>query len=127
MPTRLVLTQIFSFFLTAFFLLSCQGNSDEPQRPEVLVEKSQMVEALVAIHILEQQLNDLRIPKPQKQDSFKLYQQKVFDRLSIDSTSYYGSYNYYATPQHIKEMKEIMEKVTDSLGSLRDQASPTRK
>ena len=85
-----------------------------------------MVEALVGTHILEQQVNNLRVPKSEKKDSFDVYQQRIFSRLSIDSSAYYESYEYYIAPSQVKTMHRIMENVADSLSELRNEVTPKR-
>lgn len=106
--------------------MSCSSMNQDNPPPQNLLGEEVMVEALVATHILEQQVNGLKVSKESKKDSFQIYQQRIFERLSIDSASYYGSYDYYTTPSQVGIMYSIMTSVTDSLGVLRSEVTPNR-
>ncbi len=92
-------------------LVGCVG---EPEKPADLIEKSEMVDLLIQIHLLEAKIN--KVPKragDSVQFLYQHYQDLLFEDLNIDSARYHHSMSFYL--DNPKELTFIYQAVVDSL------------
>lgn len=101
-----------NIFLTILFLvaLSC-GNSKD--KPENLLSKAKMVDILIDIHILESEIQSLRLSKDSSQLLFNTFERQVFNDHQVSKEVYKMSFEYYL--EDVKEMERIYGVVIDSL------------
>ena len=91
--------------------MGCVG---EPEKPADLIEKPEMVDILIRIHLLEAKVN--KVPKragDSAQFLFDHYQRLLFEEMKVDSTSYRSSMSYYL--ENPKELSSVYQAVVDSL------------
>ncbi|MDN5202599.1 DUF4296 domain-containing protein [Fulvivirgaceae bacterium BMA10] len=91
-------------------VLSCSG---EQEKPEWLLGKDQMIAFLIDVHITEAKLTKLGITRDSARVLFNEYEKRLYEKHNIDDSVYYKSYHHYL--EHVTEMKEIYDAVTDSL------------
>lgn len=97
--------------LSLVLLLGCVG---EPEKPDDLIEKQEMVDLLIQVHLLEAKIN--KVPKRAGDSSqlvFDHYQALLFEDLGIDSARYRSSMTYYL--DNPKELTSVYQAVVDSL------------
>lgn len=102
------------FIITMVCLALLMGCVGEPEKPVDLIEKPEMVELLIQVHLLEAKVN--KVPKrtgDSTQFLFNHYQNLLFEDMNIDSVSYRSSMTYYL--DNPKELISIYEAVVDSL------------
>ncbi|MDW3191603.1 MAG: DUF4296 domain-containing protein [Cytophagales bacterium] len=95
-------------------LLLLMGCVAEPEKPVDLIGKSEMVDVLIQVHLLEAKIN--KVPKRQGDSAHFLYnhyQNLLFEEMNIDSASYRSSMNYYL--EYPEELTSIYQAVVDSL------------
>ncbi len=101
-----------NIFLTILTLavFSC---STKEKKPENLLSQPEMVSLLIDIHILESQVQLLRLPKDTSQLLFNTFEKEVFEKHNIDKEVYTRSFEYYL--DNVKQMDKIYAAVIDSL------------
>lgn len=111
-----------NIFLTILSLvvLSC-GNSED--KPIDLLSKAKMVDILIDIHILESEIQTLRLSKDSSQLLFNTFEKGVFERHEVNKEVYKRSFEYYL--EDVKEMERIYGVVIDSL-NYREKSSDSR-
>lgn len=90
------------------------GCVKEPEKPLDLIEKSEMVDLLIQVHLLEAKIN--KVPKrggDSTQFLYNHYQNLLFEDIGIDSVQYRNSMTYYL--ENPKELTIIYQAVVDSL------------
>ena len=103
-----------SLVLTTWSLLLLVGCVGEPEKPLGLIEKPEMVDLLIQVHLLEGKIN--KVPKragDSAQFVFNRYQNFLLEDMNIDSARYAVSMNYYL--ENPKELTSIYQAVVDSL------------
>lgn len=97
--------------LSLVLLMGCVG---EPEKPENLIEKPEMVDLLIQVHLLEAKINKVpKRPGDSTQLLFDHYQMLLFEDLGVDSARYRSSMTYYL--DNPGEFTSIYQAVVDSL------------
>lgn len=101
-----------NIFLVIILLtvLSC-GESEN--KPEKLLPKAKMVEMLIDIHILESEMQNLRLKKDSSQLLYNSFERDIFKNNNVDKEAYLRSFEYYL--DDVDAMEEIYNVVIDSL------------
>ena len=99
-------------FLLAVFLLaiSCKRNSE---RPADILPPDMMINALIEIRTLEGQVASLTLGNDSSRVLYHILEERLFERLNLDTALYTKSYNYYIL--HPEEFIDITSAVIDSL------------
>lgn len=104
--------KILTYLLIGGFILS--GCVQDPEPPEDLIPKREMVELLIQIHLLEAKMNKVpKRPKDSTQLVFDHYQAMIFEDFGIDSARYRRSMSFYL--EYPKEFTSVYQAVVDSL------------
>ena len=82
-------------------------------KPENLLSKEKMVSILIDIHILESEIQTLRLSKDSSQLLFNTFERELFEKHQIPKEVYKKSFEYYL--EGVKDMEKIYEVVIDSL------------
>lgn len=101
-----------NIFLVLILLtvLSC-GESDN--KPDDILPKEKMVEMLIDIHILESEIQNLRIKKDSSHLLYNSFEREIFKKNNVDKEVYRRSFEYYLND--VDGMEEIYDVVIDSL------------
>ena len=95
---------------TLIVVFSC-GESEN--KPDKLLPKQKMVEMLIDIHILESEIQNLRLSKDSSQLLYNTFEREIFENSGVDKDLYRTSFAYYL--EEVEDMEEIYEIVIDSL------------
>lgn len=98
-------------FLTVLVIVfACNSN----EQPEGLLQKEEMVKAMIEIHLLEAKIDELSFRPVDSVDLvYYHYEKLLFEELGITQDQYELSYNYYAN--HPSEFEKVYNVVVDSL------------
>ena len=101
-----------NIFLVLILLtvLSC-GESDN--KPDDILPKEKMVEMLIDIHILESEIQNLRIKKDSSHLLYNSFEREIFKKNNVDQEVYRRSFEYYLND--VDGMEKIYDVVIDSL------------
>lgn len=103
-----------SIVITLACLAGLMGCVGEPEKPENLIEKPEMIDVLIQVHLLEAKIN--KVPK-RKGDSaqyvYDHFQNMLFEDMNIDSARYHRSMAFYM--DNPRELTSIYQAVVDSL------------
>ena len=88
-------------FLTIFIILSCGS------------DKEDMVKILIEMHLVEKSIDNLKLDADTSRALFKIKEDQIFDKYSIDEELYRKSFSYYFFDP--KELDVVYERVIDSL------------
>lgn len=91
-------------------LLACQNNENFEAK---ILPPVQMAKVLSEIHLAESQIPHFTQSPDSAQKLYKAFEKKVFDKVGVDSATYYQSYQYYIN--RIEEFEKIYAIVIDSL------------
>ncbi len=97
--------------LSLVLVMGCVG---EPEKPVGLIEKPEMVDLLIQVHLLEAKIN--KVPKragDSAQFLFNHYQTFLLEDMGIDSVRYHNSMTYYL--ENPVELTAVYQAVVDSL------------
>lgn len=104
------------------FLWSC--NEGEETAPNEVLPQEQMVGIIIDLHIAEAKLNEVKGDIKDRMVIFNAYADNIYEKHGTDSLHYKLSHDYYM--ERLSVMKDIYQKVSDSLKVLRDSASKAR-
>ena len=96
--------------LMVILLFGCKG---EEKIPDHLLSKEQMISMLIRLHLLEGEVNQLKIRRDSANIVFKYFENRLFENKNIQDSLYLETWAYYA--EHPKVMEEIYAAVLDSL------------
>ena len=88
------------------------------KKPENLLSKEKIVSILIDVHILESEIQTLRVSKDSSQLLFNTFERELFE-------VYKKSLEYYL--EGVKEMEKIYEAVIDSLNYMEKSADTKPK
>lgn len=91
------------------FLVSCVKD----EKPEDLMSKEDMVEALIHVHLLEAKVNKLTSRRDSIQFIYDHYESILFDKHEIEKEKYDRTMAYYI--ENPDQLLEIYETVVDSI------------
>ena len=113
-----------NIFLVILILMatSC-AKSDK--KPENLLSKEKIVSILIDVHILESEIQTLRVSKDSSQLLFNTFERELFEKHQVDKEVYKKSFEYYL--EGVKEMEKIYEAVIDSLNYMEKSADTKPK
>jgi hypothetical protein len=102
------------FFLSSFiFLMACDSQQPEIQKPEPLLSKQEMVDFLLDVQLLEGQVKELRISLDSSQKVYNYFEKELYQKHGFSDSVYVQSYHYYVEKPEL--LKEIYDTVYDSL------------
>ncbi|QCK14403.1 hypothetical protein DCC35_06445 [Mangrovivirga cuniculi] len=101
-------------FLTLIFLSfgSCSEDNSE-DKPENLIDKEKMISIQKELYILDSEVNYVSGSVDSQRTVFKIYEDSIFERFGVDSTTYFESYQWYL--KNPDELKDVTNAVIDSL------------
>lgn len=100
--------------ITLFSLITSCYDAEKPNKPENLLSKDKMVEVLLDVSLLNAAKG---INKSILEKNGIVPDSYVYDKHNIDSLQFLNSNNYYT--YYINDYQEIINKVNDSLKTLR--------
>ena len=103
------------YFLALLVAFSCSG--DQVEKPANLMTKEQMVAFLIDSHLLEGNLQTIKIDRDSLAIIFNNREEELYEKHRIDSGQFMQSYHYYL--HQVDDLSEIYDAVIDSL-SLRE-------
>ena len=95
------------------------------KKPENLLSKEKIVSILIDVHILESEIQTLRVSKDSSQLLFNTFERELFEKHQVDKEVYKKSFEYYL--EGVKEMEKIYEAVIDSLNYMEKSADTKPK
>ena len=95
-------------FLTIFIIFSCVSEVEEK-----IIDKEDMVKILIEMHLVEKSIDNLKLDADTSRALFKIKEDQIFDKYSIDEELYRKSFSYYFFDP--KELDVVYERVIDSL------------
>lgn len=95
-------------FLTIFIIFSCSSEVEEK-----IIDKEDMVKILIEMHLVEKSIDNLKLDADTSRALFKIKEDQIFDKYSIDEELYRKSFSYYFFDP--KELDVVYERVIDSL------------
>ena len=98
------------FVLAVILLFNCK---QEEIKPDHLVSDDEMISMLIRLHMLEGEVNQLKISRDSSKLVFKYFENRLFEEKSLSDSLYLETWLYYA--EHPKLMEEIYSAVLDSL------------
>lgn len=107
----------------ALALPACQ-RPEEPLRPADLLPSSQLVAALVDLHLLESQVESAALKPDSARALFLAQQKSIFWNYHMNDSSFQHSVHYYGI--HGKDLDDIYAAVIDSLDSRTHRLDPRR-
>jgi len=100
-------------------LFSC-GSGEKP--PGDILEKDQVVHAIIELYITEEKIRTLNLPGDSARKFFDQIDEKIFEDLGMSDTALKKSLRYYMQDPH--QLEEIYSAVVDSL-NLMEQRAPS--
>ena len=97
----------------AIILLTVLSCGESENKPDELLPKAKMVEMLIDIHILESEIQNLRIRKDSSQLIYNSLEREIFKNNNVDKGVYLKSFEYYLND--VEAMEKIYDVVIDSL------------
>lgn len=110
----MILKRIIAFLAIILIAFSC-NKVKGPEKPKNLISKEKMVDVLIDAKLIASANYANKKIMKEKGVNLKTY---VYEKHEIDSLQFVLSNNYYAF--HIKDYKDIYDKVEDSLETLKD-------
>ena len=94
--------------LTFFIITSCENQNDIK-----VIDKDKMVKILIEMHLTEESVLELKLPKDTLDIIFTEKEKKIFRKYMVEEEYYRKSYSYYFFKP--VELESIYERVIDSL------------
>jgi hypothetical protein len=91
-------------------VMSC---SKYDKLPDDYLDKQEMVGFLIDLHLLQSQIQNLRLPNDSAEFTFLVLERELFDEYGYHDSLFYDSYSWYLN--HPDQMFEIYTAVVDSL------------
>ncbi len=108
--------------LASFF--SC--NDEMNKVPEKLIDPDKMAKVITELQFTEAKVSRLGlISYDSSKVAYDFLENKIFEKMGIDSTSYWLSYDYYATDG--EKMIEILEKVKATVEKMEEEEKSKAK
>ncbi|MEQ6120981.1 DUF4296 domain-containing protein [Reichenbachiella sp. MALMAid0571] len=101
-----------NIFLVILILMATSCTKSD-KKPENLLSREKMVSILIDVHILESEIQTLRLSKDSSQLLFNTFERELFEKHQVKKEVYKKSFEYYL--EGVKEMEKIYEVVIDSL------------
>lgn len=100
--------------MIVIFIITAFGCKKTVKVPDGLYDKSTMVNVLKELYVYEAQIQELKLYKQDTMRAlFDNYEEKVFEKYSIDDSVYAESFNFYADNAQL--LAEVYAMLTDSL------------
>jgi len=99
-------------FLPVFIVLII-GCGKSIKTPEGILEKGKMISILLDIHLIEGQIQQLRVTRDSSTRVFKYFEREIFEKHEVSDSVYYNSLGFYY--DHPELMEEIYTAIVDSL------------
>jgi hypothetical protein len=99
------------YFLALLMAIAC--SEDAPEKPENLLTKEQMTAFLIDSHLIEGNLQTIKIDDDSVEKIFYSLEKELYRKHHIDSVQFIQSYQYYL--HQIDELSDIYDAVIDSL------------
>lgn len=115
MKNKSFIILIFSLLTSFSVLLSCKS---DPDKPENILSKDEMVQTLADIYVVEEKVRRLNLNSDSTQLVFEKLKGKIFASKKMEDSVFRKSFDYYM--DRPKELELIYTALVDSL-NLREQ------
>ncbi|MCX2742823.1 DUF4296 domain-containing protein [Mangrovivirga sp. M17] len=100
--------------LTLIFLSLGSCSEDKSKdKPDNFIDKEKMISIQKELYILDSEVNYVTGSVDSQRTVFKIYEDSIFERFGVDSTTYFESYQWYLN--NPEEFKDVTNAVIDSL------------
>ncbi len=91
-------------------MISC---SKHDELPDGYLSEQDMIGFLIDLHVLQAQIQNLRLPNDSAEFTFMVIEKEMFDEYGYRDSLFYDSYSWYL--EHPEQMHSIYTAVVDSL------------
>ncbi len=95
------------------FIPAVMSCSKHDKLPDEYLDKQEMVGFLIDLHLLQSQVQNLRLQNDSAEFTYLVLERELFDEYGYRDSIFYDSYSWYLS--HPDQMHEIYTAVVDSL------------